>query len=133
MNAPTFPQRQPAPAAITASLKVFVRALRIEAEIGVHAHEHGRRQPLILDVELDVDAADCRHIADTVNYETIVAKARALAEAGHMKLVEAFAEGLAHGLLDDPRVRRARVRVEKPEALAPDAAAAGVEVTAVRG
>jgi len=32
----------------------------------------------------------------------------------------------------DPRVIRARVRVEKPEALAPDAAAAGVEVVLER-
>ena len=33
----------------------------------------------------------------------------------------------------DPRVMRARVRVEKPQALAPHAAAAGVEITVVRG
>jgi dihydroneopterin aldolase len=30
-------------------------------------------------------------------------------------------------------VKRARIRVEKPSALAPDARAAGVEITAVRG
>ena len=34
--------------------------------------------------------------------------------------------------LADPRVTRARVRVEKPMALAPRAEAAGVEITAVR-
>ena len=36
-------------------------------------------------------------------------------------------------VLPDPRVTRARVRVEKPQALAPHAAAAGVEITVVRG
>ena len=44
-----------------------------------------------------------------------------------------FAEKLARVCLEDPRVSRARVRVEKPEALAPYAEAAGAEITLVRG
>ena len=113
--------------------KVFVRALQIEAEIGVYAHEKGRRQPLIVDVELDVAAAGWRALADTVNYEAIAEAARAIAAAGHIGLVESFAQRLAEACFAEPRVLRARVRVEKPHALAPDAAAAGVEITAVRG
>jgi 7,8-dihydroneopterin aldolase/epimerase/oxygenase len=113
--------------------KVFVRGLTIEAEIGVYPHERGRRQPLIVDVELDVAAAGWRALADTVNYETVVAAARAVAAAGHIGLVESFAQRLAQACFAEPRVLRARVRVEKPLALAPHAAAAGVEITAVRG
>jgi dihydroneopterin aldolase len=115
------------------SLKVFVRGLAVQAEIGVHAHEHGRRQPLLIDVELDVAAKSCDHIADTVNYETIVAHARRLAAAGHVKLIETFAERLARACMADPHATRVRVRVEKPEALAPHAEAAGVEVVLTRG
>jgi dihydroneopterin aldolase len=114
------------------SLKVFVRGLRVEAEIGVYDHEHGRLQPLLIDVELDVAAESCEHIADTVNYEDVAGHARRLAAAGHLKLIEAFAERLARACLEDRRVTRVRVRVEKPEALAPFAAAAGVEVTLSR-
>jgi dihydroneopterin aldolase len=121
-----------APPLAALSLKVFVRGLRVEAEVGVYDHEHGRRQPLIIDVELDLSAERCEHIADTVNYETIAAQARALAEAGHVKLIETFAERLARSCFENTRVIRARVRVEKPEALAPFAAAAGVEVTLAR-
>jgi len=127
-----FPNPAAAPAIRVDALKVFVRGLNVEAEIGVYAHEHGRRQPLLIDVELDIDAASCEHIADTVNYESVVAKARALAAEGHWKLIETFAERLARACLDDPRVIRARVRVEKPQALAPDAAAAGVEIVLSR-
>lgn len=115
------------------SLKVFVRGLRVEAEIGVYEHEYGRRQPLLIDVELDVAAQSCEHIADTINYETVVAHARQLAAAGHLKLIETFAERLARACLEDVRVVRARVRVEKPEALAPVAEAAGVEVVLTHG
>lgn len=113
-------------------MKVFVRGLRIDAEIGVYAHEHGRAQPLIADVELDVAAAGAEHLSETINYELVAAKARTIAASGHLHLVEAFAEKLARACLDDPRVTRARVRVEKPEALKPHAEAAGVEITIVR-
>jgi dihydroneopterin aldolase len=115
------------------ALKIFVRGLTLSVEVGVYEHEYGRRQPLIADIELDLEPASCEHIADTVSYAAVVAKAKALAETGHFKLVETFAERLARDCLDDPKVRSARVRVEKPEALAPDAAAAGVEVLVGRG
>jgi 7,8-dihydroneopterin aldolase/epimerase/oxygenase len=113
--------------------KVFVRGMTVEAEIGVYDHEQGRRQPLVVDVELDVAAAGWRALGDTVNYETILQQARAIADAGHIGLVESFAQRLAEACFAEPRVLRARVRVEKPLALAPHAAAAGVEITAVRG
>ena len=113
--------------------KVFVRGLKVEAWIGVYDHEHGRQQPLVIDVELDIAASHCETLGDTVNYETILRDAQAIAAAGHIDLVETFAERLAQASFADSRVTRARVRVEKPLALAPHAAAAGVEVTAVRG
>ncbi len=113
--------------------KVFVRGLRVAAEIGVHAHEFGRTQPLIIDAELDVAAGGSNMLGDTVNYETIARAARSIAEPGHIGLVESFARRLAQACFEEPRVMRARVRIEKPLALAPDADAAGVEITAVRG
>jgi dihydroneopterin aldolase len=113
--------------------KIFVAGLKIEAEIGVYPHERGRPQPLVVDVELDVPTAGAERLAETVNYETIAKTAREVAATGHIMLVELFAERLAQACLADPRVTRARVRVEKPMALAPQAAGAGVEVTVVRG
>jgi dihydroneopterin aldolase len=112
--------------------KVFVRGLKIEAEIGVYDHELHRTQPLVVDVELDVAAGGWRHLADTVNYEHVVQAAQAIAASGHIGLVESFAQRLAEACFEEPRVLRARIRVEKPQALAPHAAAAGVEITAVR-
>ena len=113
--------------------KIFVTGLKLDAEIGVYAHEKGRAQPLVVDVELDVPSAGTRKLADTINYEIVGERARAIAAEGHIHLVEDFAERLARAMLADDRVMRARVRVEKPLALAPHAAAAGVEITVVRG
>lgn len=117
----------------TVMTKVFVTGLRVEANIGVYDREMGRSQPLVIDAELDVPTAGAERLAETVNYETIAEAARQIAASGHISLVETFAERLARSCLSDPRVTRARVRVEKPLALAPDAAAAGVEITVVRG
>ena len=114
------------------SARVFVRAMRIEAQIGIYDHEHGRSQPLIVDVEMAIAASGFENIHDTVNYEAILAKAHAVAAAGHVKLVETYAEQLAKACLEDPRALQVRVRVEKPEALAPHAEAAGVELVVER-
>lgn len=117
----------------TVMTKIFVTGLKVQAEIGVYRHEIGRVQPLVVDVELDVPTASGGRLADTLNYEAILQSARAIAAEGHIALVEAFAERLARACLADERVTRARVRVEKPLALAPDAVGAGVEIILVRG
>ena len=132
MTAP-LPEQEPRPAHRVVTTKVFVRGLRLDAEVGVYPHERGRLQPLVVDVELDIAAAGFERLSDTLDYSTVAAAARDLAASGHIELVEVFAERLAERCFDDPRVTRARVRVEKPQALAPEAAGAGVEITAVRG
>ena len=101
------------------TLKVFVRGLTLAAEVGVHTHEYGRRQPLLADIELDLHPASCEHITDTVSYAAIVAKAQALAASGHFKLIETFAEQLGLACLEDPKVIRARVRLEKARGAGP--------------
>jgi dihydroneopterin aldolase len=117
----------------TAMTKVFVTGLRLQAEIGVYRHEIGKLQPLLVDVELDVPSAGPGRLSDTFNYEAILKAARAIAEEGHIELVETFADRLARACMADPRVTRARVRIEKPLALAPDAVAAGAEIILERG
>jgi dihydroneopterin aldolase len=120
------------PPASIASVKVYVRGMKIYAEIGVHAHEYGRTQLLVADVELEVAVTAWDRLADIYNYEAILAKAKAVAAEGHFQLVERFAGHLALACLEDPRVLRARVRIDKPAALAPDAETAGVEIELVR-
>ena len=114
------------------SAKIFVRGLAVEAQIGAYDHELGRTQPLVFDVELDVSMSEPKQLSEVLNYEAVVQAAKTLAAQGHIALVETFAWGLARELLADPRVTRVRVRVEKPQALAPDAQAAGVEVVLAR-
>lgn len=108
-------------------LTVIVRGLEVQAAIGVHAHEHGRLQPLVVDVELDLGAGPIHRLSDTLDYEGVVRVARELAGGEHIALVETFAERVALACLEDARVLAVKVRVEKPGAI-PGAAAAGCEV-----
>ncbi len=116
------------PARRVERLSVFLHRLTVQAEIGLYARERGRRQPLILSVEAEIEAQRISEPDQTVNYEHFATKARDLADAGHVDLVETFAERYADLLLDHPRVHRVTVRVEKPEALGLDADV-GVEIT----
>ena len=98
-------------------LSVFVRGLEVEAGIGVYDHEQGRLQRLVVDVTLELEPKPIERLGDTINYETVANAARAIAAEGHVGLVETFAERLARACLEDRRVLRAVVRIEKPGAL----------------
>ncbi|WP_420479509.1 dihydroneopterin aldolase [Brevundimonas sp. FT23028] len=107
-------------APVREALTVFVRGLAVEAGIGVYDHEHGRLQRLVIDVTLELTPAPIERLADTINYEAVAEAARAIVAEGHIGLVETFAERLALALLEDLRVRRCTVRIDKPGALGGD-------------
>jgi dihydroneopterin aldolase len=112
---------------------VFVRGLELMANLGIHPHEKAAAQRIRLGVELVVqdDAAphqvgpdDFRRVVD---YARLVEVARGVVAQGHVLLVETLAERVALAALEDARVERARVTVEKPEAFS-DVESVGVIV-----
>ncbi len=113
------------------ALTVHVRGLRIEAGIGVYDHEQGRLQTLVVSAVLTLAPGRVERLSDTVNYEAVAASARAIAAEGHVGLVETFAQRLALACLDDPRVQRVEVVIDKPGAL-DGAEAAGCTVAFAR-
>ncbi|MBT0670855.1 dihydroneopterin aldolase [Novosphingobium profundi] len=108
-----------------ASTTVRVRGLELLADIGINPDEVGRRQPLVLTVELDLAAATITAIDETVDYRRIVAEAEELALV-HIPLIETFGQRLAERCLAWPAVQQARVSIDKPFALT--RGMAGVEV-----
>ncbi len=108
---------------------VFIRNLQVPAQIGIHGHERGATQPVRINVDLaveDLDSLEDR-LDLVVDYEAITAKIRAIVAAGHINLAETLAERIAGACFEDARVKTARVRVEKLQAL-PGAESAGVEI-----
>ena len=127
--------------------RMFVRDLILPAQIGVHAHEHGRTQRVRVNLDLAVEddgarpvsrgpatrgqaqrpASGADEIGRVVDYERIVNGVRATVAAGHVRLIETLAERLAELCLADARVAIARVTVEKLDVF-DDAQSAGVEI-----
>ncbi|MES2293249.1 MAG: dihydroneopterin aldolase [Pseudomonadota bacterium] len=112
---------------------VFIRNLELPAEIGVWRHEHGKQQPVRINVDLAVeDLIDLGDdLAKVVDYGVIETRIRELIAEGHIRLIETLAERIAAACFDDPRVKTARVRVEKLHALS-NAESAGVEIERTR-
>jgi dihydroneopterin aldolase len=101
---------------VTVMQDVLVSDLRLAAFIGVHAHEQGRRQSLVVHVRLGIETVDADQLAQTIDYNHVVEAAQALAEQ-RIALIETFGQRLAMACLAFPAVRRAEVLVEKPGAL----------------
>ena len=112
-----------------ADFEIFIRDLALRMRVGVHAHEQGRTQPVIVD--LDVIArtpGPVARLSDTLCYEALANALKALAASGHFGLLETFLEQALDAIMADERIVSARLSARKPEALR-DAAAAGVALT----
>lgn len=110
------------------SQTVSVDDIRVEAFIGVHAHERLHRQSLNISVRLTIDPPLSDDLAATLDYNRIVDECRALADEG-IALIETFVHRLAHRLIGYAGVRRSEVRVEKRGALANGMAGAAIVLT----
>ncbi len=112
---------------------LFVHDLVLACRIGVDPRERQVLQPVRLNLDLGVvETGPPRdELADVVDYAALVERVRGALGQRQVKLVETLAEQIATLCLEDPRVRSARVRVEKLDAIA-DAAAAGVEIERVK-
>lgn len=109
-------------------LTVSVREMTVMADIGINPEEIGVPQPLIVSVDLQVQAASGDHIGRTIDYRLVAAHAEALA-VRRTALIETFAEALANLCLVDPRVEVADVRIDKPQALANGTASVRIVVS----
>ncbi len=114
--------------------RILVRDLDIAWSVGVFDHEHDAVQPIRINLTLDVREIEDWQADDyqaVPCYGKITEDIRALAAEGHVRLVETLAHRIALLCLADPRIQRALVRVEKPEALK-NAESVGVELERTR-
>ncbi|OSM00082.1 dihydroneopterin aldolase [Magnetofaba australis] len=100
--------------------EIQIRDLLLRCVIGINDWERDIKQDVLINVTLYADlSAACAsdHITDTIDYFTLCERISAHVEGSEHLLVEAMAEHLAGLCLEDPRVVRCRVSVEKPGAL----------------
>jgi len=83
---------------------IVIRELRVDVRIGIHRREQHVLQTVSVDLEIGVPgsavfASD--KVADTIDYEQVALRIRALASSGHFRLVETFADRIAALLIGD--------------------------------
>lgn len=97
---------------------IFVRDYVIDCHIGVYAEEHGTTQKvsLTVDAHLARGIRATRDVMDEVpSYTDIIDAIDDISGAGHIELVETFAERICERLLQDKRFASIRTRIEKLE------------------
>jgi FolB domain-containing protein len=110
--------------------KVFIKDLKVNGILGIHDWERTTPREILINITLYTDtrkAARTDNITDCVDYSTTAKKIRAHAESAARMTVEALANDLAELCLQDPKVRKVLVRVDKPGAM-PEAVSVGVEI-----
>ncbi len=110
--------------------QILIKDLLLRTIIGINDEERRNKQDVLINIILWADtrtAGESDAIDDAVNYRTITKRVIALVEESQFFLVEKMAAEIADICLGDPRVERARVRVEKPGALR-FARSVGVEI-----
>lgn len=110
--------------------RIEIRDLLLRGILGINDEEREKKQDILVNITLFADlreAARSDDIADTANYRTITKRVIEHVEHVGRFTVEALATDIARLCLENPRVDRVRVRVEKPGALR-FARSVGVEI-----
>ena len=110
--------------------KIYIRDLLLRCIIGVHDWEREKRQDVIINIILYTDlrsASISDNINDTVDYKYIKQKVVDMVESSSFMLVESLAEKIAEICLENSKVKKVKVSVDKMGALR-YAKSVGVEI-----
>src|SRR5262245_55006103 len=109
---------------------ILIRDLRVEVLIGIHKRERHVPQTVSIDLDIGIPgttvfASD--KVADTIDYEQVSIRIKALGASQHFRLVETFADRIAKLLIDDSKAPWVKVSAAKIGIL-PNAKFVGVAI-----
>ena len=100
--------------------KIYIRDLAIRCIIGVNQDERTEKQDVVINVILFTDtrkAGQTDILEDSVDYKMVTKAVLSLVENSAFLLIEKLAEEIAKVCLDDSKVQKVNVAVDKPGAL----------------
>lgn len=100
--------------------RILIKDLLVRCILGINDDERREKQDVRINITLWADlrpAGLSDDFAKTIDYRGLKKRVIAAVEPSQFQLVEALAEHIAALCLEDARVRRVRVRIEKPTAL----------------
>ncbi len=100
--------------------KIYIRDLEIRCIIGVNQVERTEKQDVVINIILFTDtrkAGRTDALADSVDYKRVKKSILSLVESSEFLLIEKLADEIAKVCLDDSKVQKVNVTVDKPGAL----------------
>ncbi len=100
--------------------KIHIRDLAVRCIIGVNQDERTEKQDVIINVILFTDtgkAGQTDNLEDSVDYKKVKKAILSLVENSEFLLIEKLAKEIAKVCLDDSKVQKVNVTVDKPGAL----------------
>ena len=110
--------------------KIHIKDLMLRCIIGLNYWEREKKQDVMINITLYADlstACQSDNIEDTVDYKDIKQKVVDMAEASSYMLVERLAQHIADICLENPKVQKVKVMIDKTGALR-FARSVGVEI-----
>ncbi len=100
--------------------KIFIKDLVARGIIGVNDPEREKPQEILINIIMYADtrqAGKSDNFEESVNYRTIAKRAITHAETANRYTIEALASDIAQICLEDQRIEKVCIRVEKPGAV----------------
>ena len=101
-------------------MKIRIKNLRLRTIVGIYAWERKEVQDVIINIDFEFegsDAAKSDRIEDTVDYKKLKKRIIEEVENSRFYLLEKLAGRILSIVMSDSKVIRARVEVDKPQAL----------------
>lgn len=102
------------------NMKIGIKQLEIQANIGVYNHEKNVTQPLFLDIIITIDQnhkIENDDLSTTIDYDTLWKSAQNLADSAHFNLIETYVAKLGNIILNDTRISHVTINAQKPQAI----------------
>jgi D-erythro-7,8-dihydroneopterin triphosphate epimerase len=100
--------------------KIYIRDLAVRCIIGVNHDERTEKQDVVINVILFTDTRNAGQtdiLENSVDYKMVKNAVLSLVENSAFLLIEKLAEEIAKVCLDDSKVQKVNVTVDKPGAL----------------
>jgi len=99
---------------------IKIKELKTKTIIGVFDWEKNQEREVIISLELEVDnncGSDSDNIADTIDYDTLSKKIIEETAKSRFNLIEKLAKHLIDIIMQDKRIKHARIEIDKPGAV----------------
>jgi D-erythro-7,8-dihydroneopterin triphosphate epimerase len=99
---------------------IKIENLKLRTIVGIYEWEKKTKQDIVINIEIEFDgtkAIESDDIEDTVDYKSITKKIITMVEESEFNLIERIAGEAIKIIMENEKVEKASVRVDKPGAL----------------